>query len=306
MVFGKERLVVWGLRGRRHTHSHIHSGFFSAAQSLGLECIWLGDNQNSKNQLQSNDVVLASNPASKYLPKRTDLKYVLHNMDDWASGLNASQFINLQVFSKSASGHELDTRFTLWNEETQTLFQPWETPLSPDKWLEPRTIDSREEYWIGSVWNNEHGQGNAAELTAYRAALDTRGISLKVPRNRLRFCLTRPVIRFEGPNELEARDLISASRLGSSIVGDWQKTNQYLPCRLFKNLSAGQPVSSNADFSNLFVDAIHDDSIADLVHRRLNLSRDEILELVWVQQQDLENYTYSANLERISTCMKSI
>ena len=203
MDFEKGRLVVWGLRGSRHTHSHIHRGFFQAAQSLGLQCIWLGDNPNSKTQLQSHDVILAANPASKYLPKRKDLKYVLHNMDDWSSGLGASQFINLQVFSKSASGHEMDTRFTLWNQETQTLFQPWGTPLSPDKWLEPRTLVSREEYWIGSVWNNEHGQGNAAELTAYRAALDRRDISLKIPRNQLRFSLTRPVLRFEGPNEIE-------------------------------------------------------------------------------------------------------
>jgi hypothetical protein len=84
------------------------------------------------------------------------------------------------------------------------------------------------------------------------------------------------------------------------MVGDWQRENEYVPCRLFKNVAAGHVPTSNANFTNIVGDASYFSSDIELVIQHvLALSQKTKLELVEEAQKAIQLYTYDRGIQRI-------
>jgi hypothetical protein len=134
-------------------------------------------------------------------------------------------------------------------------------------------------FWVGSVWNNALNQGNIQEINELKTILAFRG---------LRFVQ----LRFIG--DALNTFFIRRSRLAPAIGGAWQVQQNYLPCRMFKNISYGQLGFSNIKkFDSLFHDAyIPGNSIAELVDNALALSASEYVRFVVDQQSVVRRHTY--------------
>jgi hypothetical protein len=237
--------------------------------------------------------------ASKNLPILPNTDYVLHNVElsehqrHHADILN-TKILYLQVHTESATGEKnWDSPYISLDVPQRTLYQPWGTPTPRSEWkIQPSEISKDTEYWVGAVWNNKQNQGNAATIAEYVKVLATQSISFKrIGGSRL---------RREGISESRATEYIRKSRLGASIVGKWQQESQYLPCRIFKNISAGVAPISNGDYRKLFKDSqIYSERIENLVEDALGESLKSKNLRLKTAQEAIQDHTYEANIHRI-------
>lgn len=291
-------VVIWGLRFSNASHRFIHGGWFQTLKRAGFKVRWLDDLPLNQAFVPRGAIVFGVDIASRWLPVRSDCWYVLHNLGDTELGQRivsfSRGFINVQVWTNRdpQSRDEVLLPAVHYDPKSRTIFQPWGTPFAPVSWTDPRDSvllkRSETEFWIGSIWDNEHGEGNAEVIAEWDRELDNQGITF-VPTNRS---------IADAPSRYGR--VIRQSAFGASIVGVWQRDNGYLPCRVFKNLSFGRlPVSNGVEIDRVFGGlAVVDKSLARLIAQHDALSTKEVVDRARESQQRLASYTYEAFLMR--------
>jgi hypothetical protein len=294
-----EKVIIWGLLSVRHSHRFIHKSFFDNFSHFCEDVSWVDDKIGQDYSSYKKTLFLVSGMASKHFPILRNASYVFHNVE--LSNLqvqllekNKCNYINLQVFTKDARGVSVwDSPYIVLDSKNRCLYQPWGTPIEFENW---QTNVSRErtkiEYWIGAIWNNALLQGNSEIIDSYKNALKLNGIKFKrIGGSRL---------FISGVGDEKAVKLTRKSSLGSVIVGNWQKENNYVPCRLFKNLSAGVPPIINFDLKHLLGESqLYNDDVFELVRTALeetDISRQLRLESA---QLRLRQFTYKDSISRI-------
>jgi hypothetical protein len=289
------KVVIWGLKTDLHSHKFIQGAYYRNFREMGFETCWVDDRESNIKIVTKDDIVFAVDVAAEHLPLLNGVKYVLHNMPSEKIKLEKG-FINLQVYTSSATGVNCGLPYVQWDSKLKTLFQPWGVPTNPKTWGKPQKAQSKKEYWVGSIWNNDLGQGNSEFMKRYVTALE---------HHKIRFIQkgTSTRLRPNGISESLSMKLVYKSAIGAAVVGNWQKENSYIPCRLFKNIASGVIPSSNADFSALFgTDGGIFNSNPDLlISGVLELSESKKLELLKHAQQTILPYTYTAGINRILT-----
>jgi hypothetical protein len=234
-------VTIWGLKNKRDSFRFIHKGFYENFMKLGYETKWVDDSVGNQNI--HSDLFFVCGVASKHIKFNKYSNYVLHNVDlNSADAENIQKnninYLNLQVFTNDAKGEILENGNIMYNHDLNTLFQPWGTPLSPSEWQDyvPKS-NSKKEFWVGAIWNNQQNQGNKVTMEIYRKLLRRYDISL-IKRGGSR-------IKLNGLSDYANSQLVRKSRFGATIVGDWQRNAAYIPCRLYKNISFGIAPISN-------------------------------------------------------------
>ena len=234
----ENKIVIWGLPLHSHTHSYIHDCFYSAFKSMGFDTNWVTNTHESINESFLDDsIVIACGVDCESLPVNKSAFYVLHNMEDARYRQN-DNWIRLQVYTRDALLPERQTEkiatFTYWQENGKTLYQPWATDLLPNEMIYdpcPAPEINPIINWVGSVTDGE--QGNLHQLQAYaQSAMSLMNIQVRVMR---------------GLSREESIKALRSSRQAPAILGQWQCDHHYVPCRIFKNLSYGQPTFSNSE-----------------------------------------------------------
>jgi len=299
--FNPNRIIIWGLKRKYHTHRHIHQAFFKNAKKLGYKTLWLEDEGKNAKLIEAGDLIISSGPVGKMVPEkfvlddynlpiRDDVFYCLHAIKDvFKDKLNPDRFINLCVYVNSVPKIEGIIKIgpvTYFDPKTRSLYQPWGTDLLAEEFKKPVFNSNKFVFWIGSVWNNALNQGNIEEIKSLKEVLKF---------NKLKFIKLRFI-----PDALNTF-FIRKSRIAPGIAGRWQVENDYLPCRVFKNISYGQLGITNVkEFKNILGDSfLPGDSITELINNSLALSREEYLAKVKAQQEIIKNYTYKNALENI-------
>lgn len=263
---------------------------------MGYEAAWLDDHPGNSDLIARDSVVFAVGIADTHLPIVKGASYVFHNVSETTIS-RVESFIKLQVFTFNSTGQELDSPVVIWDKSKRTLFQPWGLPFSHVPFLSPPQNSSRREIWIGAVWNNSRNQGNRATIQEYKSALNERGIKFR------RIGGTRWITR-NGISEETMRTLINANPVGASIVGEWQLSNGYIPCRFFKNVASGALPSSNSDFFKLLgINGICHRDLGKLIDLVQSTPLGQKRQLVSDAQSKLMPYTYERNIQRILSCL---
>lgn len=289
------KVIIWGLKSDYHSHKFIQSAFHKNFLRMGFDSLWVNDRANNAHIIQAGDIVFAVDAAAKNLPIVKGANYVLHNMSPEAMQLEENHLV-IQVHTSSCSGTNVGIPYVSWDAANRTLFQPWGVPTPPQTWRSPKRNRSANEYWVGSVWNNELNQGNTHFIEEYVKALGQQNISFFAKGTPTR-------IHPNGISESRSISYVQNSAVGAAVVGEWQKNNEYIPCRLFKNVASGALPSSNADFSVLFgtEGGIFDPDPNLLIQKVLALEYSEKCRLVQEAQQRILPYTYMAGITRILT-----
>jgi hypothetical protein len=292
-------ITVWGLKKKRHSHRFIHQGFYENLFEMKLGVNWLEDSKRNKEKLSPGGLLLASGVAARNLPMIPNGNYILHNIDlttgqkEQLNNLGA-KVLNLQVYTNQSKGTDIwNLPFVKLDIANKTLYQPWGVPIDKDKW-QPST-DSRNskiEYWVGAIWNNQQNQGNQEILREYGNLLSNRNIELKrVGGSR---------ISLGGLSDVDAAIKIRKSPIGATIVGNWQREVQYIPCRLFKNIAAGVAPATNLDVSNLLGnDALYSTNIGELIEMVLTENAATRKHRLSNAQALISPYTYKNAISRI-------
>lgn len=300
------KVVIWGLRRQWHSHRFIHQGFFETFKYLGIPVVWT-DFGSDPGIIDAGDLVITSNVYGRgtrgnpLAPLKDGAYYCFHGFAH--SGYDGNDrrprheidrkySLNLEVFlnKATAASDQWDT-VTYFDKPSKTLHQPWGTNLPEERFRAPVISRSPFIFWVGAIWNNALNQGNLAEIDELRSALRQRALRLV----HLKFvpnCVSIAAIR--------------ASRVAPAIAGRWQVENNYLPCRMFKNISYGQVGVSNVPkFAELYRDCtIPGRSVSELIDNALALSRKDVIELVEAQQKITRQHTYVHKIRNIfrATC----
>jgi hypothetical protein len=287
------KVVVWGLKSEINSFKFIHSAFYRNFLDIGFETIWVDNLEKNSKIIERGDIVIAVDVASHYMPVVRNAKYILHNISAEKFHLDRN-FLIIQTHTKSATGEKLGIPYVHWDASKRTLFQPWGVPTHPKNWKRPNKSPSSNEYWVGSIWNNEFNQGNAEFIHRYVNALAEYGI--KFSRRGTSSRLER-----RGISESKSMRLVNKSAIGAAVVGEWQRENNYIPDRLFKNIASGAIASSNADFSELFGTrgGVFNSDPKVIIGKVIEMKYSEKVELAdWAQERILP-YTYHASIQRI-------
>lgn len=292
------KFVIWGLRNVNDTYRYIHSHFYTTLKKLNTKVVWVDDKKKHDSIIEKNDIVISVNIAGYNLPLKKNVYYCLHNFDeigDIHSKLDPSKNIRLQVYTNAAeNAEEKWDEVTFFDKKTRTLYQPWGTNLLPWEFKKP-VFNSKSPFvfWIGSVWNNELNQGNIKEIRMLKKILS---------KEKLKF------IHLQNIPDFFNIFFVRMSRISPVIAGKWQVDNNYLPCRMFKNISYGQLGISNVKkFNDLFEGySIKGNNIEELIENSLKLSPNKYKEITLGQQEIVKKHTYLNKLINICTAFERI
>lgn len=283
---GNKKVVIFGLRNQRDTFRYIFSSFYLTLKKLDIPVVWVDNLISSNEIISSGDVVLAVNVAGDCLEIKGDVKYCLHNFD--IIKYQSKNVVHLQVYTDQAisPGIEYWNTATLFDPRLRILYQPWGTNLLPWEFLPPTYSRINKVYWIGSVWNNELNQGNIEMISDLKKALSKQNIGF-----------------IHKANVSDQRNIsyIRKSRIAPAFGGGWQAEKNYLPCRVFKNISYGQlGIVNVGKFKDIFGEAfINGETIEELVENSLSISEKDYLELTNIQQNKIQNHTYLDKIANI-------
>jgi len=295
------RVIIWGLKNTRHSHRFIHKGFYENFIKLGFDTVWVDD--SIKYQNIESDIVFISGVAVKNLKLRKNSSYIFHNInltDDDREFIDKYKinYVNLQVFTHDSHGEKLGIPNIIYDINSNTLYQPWGTPQSFSEWQNYSPLnDSRFEWWVGAVWNNQLNQGNVDTINEYRKLLRKYGV-IFVKRGGSKLSL-------DGVSDIKNSRLVRKSKFGATIVGNWQNNSGYIPCRLFKNISFGIPPLSNMNAPELLSDKdgfIYD--IDELLNFAINESEKNRIARFKSAKNDIRHFTYEENIRRILKIMR--
>lgn len=301
-----KRILIWGLRKKYHTHRHIHQAFYKNAKKLGYETLWVEDEKKNQKYIQSGDLIISADPIGKMVPEkhtfeeynlpiRNDIYYCLHNFKDiFIEKVPKDKCMFLQVYNDIVNTIPEIEKWgpvTYFDKNTKTLYQPWGTDLLPEEFKKPIFRQNRFVFWIGSIWNDSLNRGNLDEINQLKIVLK---------KHKLHFIQLRFVPDFL--NTLFVR----LSRIAPAIAGRFQTEVNYLPCRMFKNISYGQlGITNIKKFKDILGDSfIEGESIEEIIDKSLSLSKAEYFDIIKKQQEIIKSYTYKNALNNIIKVLK--
>lgn len=234
-----EKVVIGGHKLHSHTHSYIHNAFFKAFKHLGHSTFWFNKQDNVQNFDFSNSLFLTEGQVDQNIPLREDCFYILHNCELCKNKklFKKNRCIILQVYTDDVLarlGCVKIEPFIYYDISDRTVYMPWATDLLPheiDKIKSELSVVTKNQdtNWVGTLTGGQFG--NIDEINRFLKACRENGIN---------FC-HKTAVSME-----ENIDLIRRSYMASTIVGTWQKEKGYIPCRIFKNISYGQPGITNS------------------------------------------------------------
>jgi hypothetical protein len=296
---GYNKVVLWGLRTKWHTHRFIFQAYYENLKKVGIPVVWVDDKLSSQKVVQPGDIIFtASNMYGKMVPKknsladycvpvRDDVFYCLHAENDYFIDLlSKKQYIELKYYSNEALVHEKVSEAVHYDSVKQTLYQPWGTNLLPEEFRKPVFSKTKFVFWVGSVWKGQKNEGNITEIGKLSNLLASK---------KLFFIPTRFI-----PNMFNIL-LIRLSRIAPAIAGLTQVEKNYLPCRMFKNISYGQLGFSNIEkFNEIFTGCnVYDSDMEKQLDKVLALPKEEYLDIIRKQQEICKAFTIVHHLNNI-------
>ncbi len=295
------KIVIWGLKNRWHTHRFVFAGYYRALKKSGVRVVWVEDEKKNREFIEPNDlIIMASGAYGKMVPQkksladynvpiRDDVYYCLHAENDYfIQKIRPERRLILNVYSDEIGAGQQPKIYEAvhFNKETRTLYEPWGTDLLPDEFKRPTYNNHKFVFWVGSIWNDKNNHGNLEEIARLKKSLEKR---------RLKFLPVRFV-----PNFMNVL-LVRLSRIAPAIGGRFQVEINYLPDRMFKNISYGQLGFSNIKkFNDIFKDCnIYDEDMDAMIEKVLSLTKEQYIELVKKQQEICKRYTLADNLNNV-------
>jgi len=310
-IMNIKQIVIWGHKLHSHTHSYIHNGFYIAFNKLGFETYYYDDSDDVSIHDFSNSLFITEHQVNKKIPLRQDCLYLTHYIDEGDYiGIPKENIIILKVTLRDFLEKELNKGLT-YSELTfgqkyeyhsiddgyNCLYMYWATDLLPEQIDENireinNIIVQPEINFIGSLtdkWKqfNFLCINNGIFFNHYGATFNIH--------SNLNVSIT------------DNMNLIKRSLIAPALQDDEQVKKQYIPCRIFKNISYGKMgITNNKTVNELFGDRlIYETDLNKLFEKSIEFERnskkqEKIIELM---EHVRDNHTY---INRVNTILNYI
>jgi hypothetical protein len=289
-----QQVVLWGHKLHSHTHSYIHNAYVIAFKHLGYKTLWLDNNDDISGIDFTGTFFITEGQVHQNMPVRNDCYYVLHNCDmKRYSDLPERQYMYLQVYTHDVVKKHFATpidvsELSYYKEKDNCLWIPWATDLLPHQ------IDEN----IAKLKSGEFKNHN---MVSFVGSMTRPWAFIK------QFCDNNN-IRFFKPSNLSVEDNIrftQASIVAPAVQDDWQCTNGYIPCRIFKNISYGKMgITNNSAVYTLYNrNIIYDENIDELMRKGLAFEslpfEERVNRLVPLMEMTRDKHTYLNRIQSL-------
>jgi len=306
-----KQVIIWGHKLHSHTHSYIHNGFFIGFHKLGFDTYYYDDNDDVSGHDFTNSLFITEHQVNKKIPLRHDCLYLTHYVDEGDYiGIPKENIIILKVSMRDFVECDLNKGITYvelpfgqkyeyhaTDDGYNCLYMYWATDLLPEeideniRGLNTQTIQ-REITFIGTVtdkWIQLYHLclANGISFTHLGATFDkdsARNVSI-----------------------IDNMKMIQRSLIAPALQDDGQVSKQYIPCRIFKNISYGKMgITNNRIVNELFENRlIYDTEIPQLFEKSVEFENNPKKEEVIIELMEYvrDNHTY---LNRINTVINYI
>ena len=282
-----KKLIVWGGTHGLEAHRHVHQHFVRAAQKMGWKSYIVPDQPESRDYLKPGTIIICADLYSKHIGRAVPgVDYVMHNFsagDLLLETVKPENMLKLQVWTNDAYGTEWSD-FRYYDHEGRILFQPWGTDLFAEEFMDPVYKPySQDVTFVGAVWgevNNGVELGNVDMIET---------LKLLCADNGLRFKHLTQVSYQANVNS------VRESRLAPGFAGNWQVQHNYLPCRVFKNISYGVVGFTNVPALQTFL-GLPQLPMEEMFEWAIKLKRQQYLDTVRKQQRKISHYSYRESL----------
>ena len=306
-----KQVIIWGHKLHSHTHSYIHNGFFIAFKKLGFKTFYYDDKDDVGNHDFSNSFFITEHQVNKKIPLRQDCLYLTHYVDkgDYL-GIPKENIIILKVTLRDFVEGDLNKNikyidlhsgqkyeYYAMDDGYKCLYMYWATDLLPEEIdVNIRDIDKmkpeNELNFIGSMTDK------------------WQQICQICNRNGLKFNQLGATFNINSNRNVSIADnmnLIKRSLIAPALQDDDQVNKNYIPCRIFKNISYGKMGITNNKIVNELFDnrLIYDTNLNILFKKSIefgsNPKKQEII--IGLMEYVRDNHTY---INRANTIMKYI
>lgn len=277
-------IVLWGCKNNTDsTYRHIHRHLYTILKKLDVPTLWCEDEFQNNKLVPSGSLVILHNLTCQFVDYKKDNYYVgVNNAKGQLNDVENKQFLNMRVYGEEKIGlnHVEWYPTVLFDKNDHMLHQTWATNLLPNEFLAPVFNDTKNVWWIGSIWNDINNAGNVVNINYLKRALIKNGLNF--------------IHRIDITDD-ENIAFIRESRIAPAIGGPIQVTNNMIPCRLWKNISYGQlgitNLSKSLDIFNSNI--IFNTKIDILIGLALSIQRKEYIDITKYQQDIVsKNHTY--------------
>ena len=322
------KIIIWGHSLHSHTHSYIHNAFYITFKYLGYETYWFNDNgennypENGKLNDFDNSLFIVHNNSQKLILNDTSF-YICHYVDLGSNQkIPSKNILSIRNTTISCNDKECPStvapdgncstlfkeqrkyskiykkKYYWYNLENNIIYLPWATDLLPEQI--DKNIDNLENIksknisnFIGMTLGHwgifaEECKNNGIEYKNYGGTFNK-----KSERNK---------------SVKENMELIQESIIAPALQEDWQVEHEYIPCRIFKNISYGKMgITNNKAVNELFDNKlIYSEDIGELVKKGLEFERRkdkiDIIKDLMIEVRD--NHTYINRINFILDFLK--
>ena len=321
------KVIIWGHKLHNHTHSYIHNAFYIAFKNLKFETYWFdeeGNNNYSDKEVDFNNALYITHGLeSKNLPLNNTSFYIWHNvnykrvndflmpidhsLENTHKGIQWENILILKCYKKHPDilFPYKNKKYYLSTTDFKTLVIPWATDLLPkeieiniknlENIINKSDLSNPKINFVGMMtneWNlvSQYSDKNNIIFNANGGTFD-----LESSKNK---------------STQENMELIQESVIAPAIQTKWQVDNNYIPCRIFKNISYGKMgMTNNKTVNELFNNKIiYNSDINHLLTDGINFEKndkhkfDKIKELM-IEVRD--NHTYISRVSFILDFIKT-
>jgi hypothetical protein len=252
-----KQVVIWGHKLHSHTHSYIHNGFYIGFNKAGFKTYHFDDNDDVRNHDFSNTLFITEHQVNKRIPLRQDCLYLTHYIDEGDyNGIPKENIIMLKVslrdfmecdknknikYSELKYGQKYE--YHAIDDGYNCLYMYWATDLLPEEIdtniREMNTIKVQPEInFIGSVTNKW--------VEFYNICVQ-KGVRFN------HFGATFNIHSERNMSITDNMNLTKRSLIAPALQTDYHLHTNYIPCRIFKNISYGKMgITNNRIVNELF------------------------------------------------------
>jgi hypothetical protein len=249
---GVEKVIIWGHPYRNtNTFSFIH-GIFYKSLRMFFPCEWVDPEMVELDKYTNleNILYLTEGTDCDDMPISDKCYYFAHNVE---KELPRDRTIGFQFFSHDSVGYPETNIFNTVYENT--VFITWGTDLLPEEFKKETDRTDQKGIIVG-----QRGEIYEEKIRKFQSGL----INNELIHNQ-KFTSTSECIQ-----------LTHKARFAPALMNQWQKDHGYAPCRVFKNISYGQPMytTSNNAHSLLLKNGVYKRSEIDLA-KEIDKEEDE-------------------------------
>ena len=286
------KIIIWGLKDSSSTHSHIHNAFFRAFKYLKYDTYWINKKNEYKGEIKD-ALILYSGLCDEEPPIKDSCFYLLHNVT-----LKTKNFTVFQVYTTDCIGRDKETELKYHYYNNDIIYFYWGTNLLPNE-----IENNIKNIYLINNDNNKNCHHVGTLSGDWKKPYDIFSNHLKSKYN----------IDFKSRENIKDTEMIKFiqdAHIVPALQFKWQVDKEYIPCRIFKNISYGKMgITNNSAVNNIFDNKlIYDKDLEKLADKCMvfynkpkKLQIERIVELMKIVKK---NHTYISKINLILDFLK--